>query len=889
MAEEASGVDKSSLLCRVEDLQRERDEKQHALEVFIRRVEGLQYDLDEKTDPVEVLSPRVEELQRENFLDQITHVFLLHPFSPVHLFPSMELDSDDAGAFLRPYLFPGAATWQLAQETLAPSSSQGGEARRTLTVGSTDGDGFPGIGSEARGSPMPKMTDGSRRLARRSPRASLRACGHAAADRRRWKPSPTTPSCTKPSVAVVAAHQMRKPPLTTDEEPISHYAILAPSLFFQSICSQFCCTPTVCENAHESKDPSSPAWPDVERDELRKDIEQLCMQQQAGPGYVSVATRMLSQRTAALEQDIENLQKKLGGCLRENQNLQEELAEAYRIKSQLAELHGAELSKNKELEKQVRFFQSSVAQAFAERDNSLMKCEKAKEREEAILQKFAKFEERTREYQSSIDDQKRSNDALQMELMRLKDQTQSSLKILFQVIQKFYDVRCRDSECSVNITLEEKCSVLLDDSADNWSFSSDGGTSTSKYIASLEEEKDSLRAKIAKLQNNLRMGLEIEQHLQRNARVLEKRQALYDEFMRNGLSTLQKLHIQQRDDIMKILEEESSQLSTVVNEIQDKLSKIRINPEINENPVGEMQCCDSSCKDVHVTTDVSPGISPKGDIPSDCATFGESDVLAQALHEKMEALMLFSQEQERYLLEKQRNQIVIEELQKNLSQVKEEKVKILVELAKLKEEYLMLKGNSTPKDGHGAVDNMKIIPAHDRQGMFKTIMNRTSLRHWIKKENTNIGHECSDENVHTVRKHHSEDLARVKAENAALLESVATMEHLTSSVHRLHIVLMKAFEDVKSAHSLESTYEALNSLITEANLMKTALGVALPVSWLGDSSDAITSDALYDPSESPKSSKSEKQDPLSSAGMEMVELLILAADILKDSFILNNK
>uniref|UniRef100_A0A0E0NWW9 Uncharacterized protein n=1 Tax=Oryza rufipogon TaxID=4529 RepID=A0A0E0NWW9_ORYRU len=574
-----------------------------------------------------------------------------------------------------------------------------------------------------------------------------------------------------------------------------------------------------------------------ERDELRKDIEQLCMQQ-AGPGYVSVATRMLSQRTAALEQDIENLQKKLGGCLRENQNLQEELAEAYRIKSQLAELHGAELSKNKELEKQVRFFQSSVAQAFAERDNSLMKCEKAKELEEAILQKFAEFEERTREYQSSFDDQKRSNDALQMELMRLKEQTQSSLK---KNVQFFWTILLI---IGVSAQMEEP--------------------------QLRKEEKDSLRTKIAKLQNNLRMGLEIEQHLQRNARVLEKRQALYDEFMRNGLSTLQKLHIQQRDEIMKILEEESSQLSTVVNEIQDKLSKIRINPEINENPVGEMQCCDSSCKDVHVTTDVSPGISPKGDIPSDCATFGESDVLAQALHEKMEALMLFSQEQERYLLEKQRNQIVIEELQKNLSQVKEEKVKILVELAKLKEEYLMLKGNSTPKDGHGAVDNMKIIPAHDRQGMFKTIMNRTSLRHWIKKENTNIGHECSDENVHTVRRHHSEDLARVKAENAALLESVATMEHLTSSVHRLHIVLMKAYEDVKSAHSLESTYEALNSLITEANLMKTALGVALPVSWLGDSSDAITSDALYDPSESPKSSKSEKQDPLSSAGMEMV-------------------
>jgi hypothetical protein len=35
----------------------------------------------------------------------------------------------------------------------------------------------------------------------------------------------------------------------------------------------------------------------------------------------------------------------------------------------------------------------------------------------------------------------------------------------------------------------------------------------------------------------------------------------------------------------------------------------------------------------------------------------------------MEALMLFSQEQERYLLENQKNQAIIEDLQKNLSQV----------------------------------------------------------------------------------------------------------------------------------------------------------------------------------------------------------------------------
>lgn len=37
-------------------------------------------------------------------------------------------------------------------------------------------------------------------------------------------------------------------------------------------------------------------------------------------------------RTAGLEQEIENLKKKLAACTRDNVNLQEELSETYRIK-----------------------------------------------------------------------------------------------------------------------------------------------------------------------------------------------------------------------------------------------------------------------------------------------------------------------------------------------------------------------------------------------------------------------------------------------------------------------------------------------------------------------------------------------------------------------------
>lgn len=81
-------------------------------------------------------------------------------------------------------------------------------------------------------------------------------------------------------------------------------------------------------------------------------------------------------------------------------------------------------------------------------------------------------------------------------------------------------------------------------------------------------------------------------------------QALGEDLMRNGLSALQKVYTHQRAEILNILEEESLLLSTAVNEIQDKLTQICINAEIIVNPVGEMECFDSSCKDVHVTMDI---------------------------------------------------------------------------------------------------------------------------------------------------------------------------------------------------------------------------------------------------------------------------------------------
>lgn len=222
-----------------------------------------------------------------------------------------------------------------------------------------------------------------------------------------------------------------------------------------------------------------------ERDELRKDIEQLCMQH-AGPGYLAVATRMHFQRTAALEQEIENLKKKLATCIRENSNLQEELSEAYQIKSQLADLHSAEVSKNMEAEKQVKFFQGCVAAAFAERDHSIMEAEKAKEKEDSISHKLNDLEQRVEELTYDFLEEKKICAALRIDLEKQEKQNENFKK----VVNNFYEIRQHFVNGNEDTSWEDKCEHLLHDSAEMWSFND---YSTSKYIVSYGNHYDLLQ------------------------------------------------------------------------------------------------------------------------------------------------------------------------------------------------------------------------------------------------------------------------------------------------------------------------------------------------------------------------------------------------------------
>ncbi|KAJ3673151.1 hypothetical protein LUZ60_006525 [Juncus effusus] len=622
-----------------------------------------------------------------------------------------------------------------------------------------------------------------------------------------------------------------------------------------------------------------------ERDELRKDIEQLCIQQ-AGPAYLSFATQMHFQRTANLEKDIETLQKRLAACLRDKYNLQEELTEAYRIKSQLADLHSAELVKNKEADKQVKFFQNCVAAAFAERDQSLMECEKAKGKEEIASTKLIVIEERMEELQSLYLNEKNLNQKLQAELNGLKNQMDPFAK----VVMKFYEIREKEMESSLETSLEEKCICLLNDSYNNWMYSEDSETSTSKYIASLEDERDALKNAIDKLQSNLRMvmGLEIEHHFRRNVRSLEKRQKLYEDLISNKFRSLREFCANMRIEIMNILEEEESHIKANLNEFLDKLNRTQVKGESDILFIDEPQNDDMKYKDVHISSD----ISSRDVAQSSNILLGISDenmdmskALAQALQEKVSSLLLLSQQEERHLHERNMNAALlkkIEDIQKNLSQVTNEKVKALMELAKLKQENRLLQEhinqNPTPVSCTLAGETIKRTGTH-HEGKLKSILKRTYLNKWI-------GNVSDENNIHESgkTKEYSVDLARLKVENATLRESMANMERVISSIRRLHIILMKAQDDLKSnTSSIDSTYESLKSVITESNLIKTALGSVLPISWSGNSSDdAIIYESLCEPLDSADVARSEKSDPISTASMEMVELVLLAAETLTE-------
>ncbi|KAM3291419.1 putative protein MYH16 isoform X1 [Capsicum chacoense] len=628
-----------------------------------------------------------------------------------------------------------------------------------------------------------------------------------------------------------------------------------------------------------------------ERDELHKDIEQLCMQQ-AGPSYIGMPTRMPLHRIAGLEQEAESLKKKLSACTRENQNLQEELSEAYNIKGQLADLHSAEVSKNIEAEKQLKFFQGCVAAAFSERDHAVMEAEKAKEQEELMSRGLHELQQRIEELSCELLEEKILTATLQGDM----DREERLDEIFKEVIHKFYEIRRQTLEDIEDVSWEDKCACLLHDSSEMWTFSNPGETSTSNYISSLEEQVETLRKSLDNLQYKLLVGLEIENHLKKKVRALEKQKILSEEKLRAQISAFRHYHSQHRVNITSFLDEGFSHIKSAMNMVEEKLKDCSISErDLNSSQVDDLQFSELECQDVQINNVDGSDLIFKRNQPSltTTITVGNSDAskaLAVALNEKVETLLLLSQQEERHLLERNVNaalQKKVEELQRNLLQVTNEKVKALMELAQLNRDYQVLqeKVNEASRQGKSLGEIAVKRTLQEKDGRLKNLLKTSYLRRWTGIQDSDVNdadtHRDSEANFADRRPTNNVDFARMKIENATLKESLESMEHLIRAVRRLRLSLLK-FKESAASEGMENCYSvSLDNIINEASQLKTALGSSLPLSWSAEADSGSVSKHIEEETDNGHSTR-ENMDFVSAAGFEMVELLVFVAQLLKD-------
>lgn len=322
---------------------------------------------------------------------------------------------------------------------------------------------------------------------------------------------------------------------------------------------------------------------------------------------------------------------------------------------------------------------------------------------------------------------------------------------------------------------------------------------------------------------------------------------LSNKLMTEGISSLREYHAQQRIQIMDLLDDGKSYLQAAVVSIEEKL--------------GNLSAGSGSAVVTEVTSS-APNVQPD----DSCKT------VRQALQEKQE---------ERHLLEvRTALRGTLDELQRNLKQAMEEKVDALMELAELKQEYQLLLERTIQERQDsltGSSEERKL--AAGRDGKLKNLLKRkTSLKRWFSaKENISpvVDPQAGQEgSLTSSRSNLSLDDARLQIENATLKDNIQSLKCLTSNVHKLRLSLMQAKKTPVCEGINDGTLRLLNEIIWEAELVKNALGTPF---WPGEGDTASSDDVIAE-----KDHEDSKSDSVFAAGLEMIELLLLATEITKE-------
>eukprot|EP00250_Pteridium_aquilinum_P000227 c10251_g1_i1 orf=143-1798(+) len=444
-----------------------------------------------------------------------------------------------------------------------------------------------------------------------------------------------------------------------------------------------------------------------ERDELRLDVEQLCMQKSGIPSKVDISSQIQARRITSLEQEMELWKQKLEACTKKNQKLQDELSEAKHIKAQFADLLKAETDKNLELDKEIKFFQSKAANALVERDRALLQVDKCLEQEKELIVKVHQLQNRLELLTSDLLEQKKC-------FQDLQDNTKAELedsKRFQNVVQFFWGIRSKSCDYEHVKGLGDRATILLQDLESSWAFGDTKQLERLSYqvkesgaaMAALQEETCAAKELVVRLQRQLEGETMLKQRAQEHCLLLKQQLLHLTVIIKGKLRAIHSIMIGLKEEISTTLKEEEkcaeSLLVPWLSLIIHHNPTSQKNQKLTSSNVLTRNCTDGGITEVADNTqDLHEACINKVNVTRskhsleqdyDSEMRDAKEALALAIQEKVALLLLLSQQEERHKFEE--NMVAAQEskivgLQKQLLQVTADKGKALRQAADLSEE-----------------------------------------------------------------------------------------------------------------------------------------------------------------------------------------------------------
>lgn len=675
-----------------------------------------------------------------------------------------------------------------------------------------------------------------------------------------------------------------------------------------------------------------------EVDELYGNVEQISTSKTGAFGSVVTAAHI---QGGSLEQELEACLQKATACSKEWTKLQAELSE-----SKLAELLKLEFEKSAGLEKEVKVYQNQAAVVLSDRDCLRLENKMHQSKEDGMLSKMTELQDSLKENTSEYTNEKKLCLAFQRDLEKAKAENE----VYQKVVERFWKVRKQATKFCGTEQVQDIAAILLQDSEGSWSYGEtnenlqEQAKQSKMKLAMVQEELQASSASLASLWAQFNEEKSARMRAEDEVFHCKERLSFVAEFVDSELKQLRLAKVHLREDIISFVKEEVHWFSSICNSLQhtlykdeiatamsksivvDKVLRVEMISGTHQQELGgtskSVEDLNSSCNETLMEVDVAENagsqevsitsmdnVEDKGNPVTQSLTLSSDDskeALAQALQEKVAALLLLSQQEERHVLEE--NAILaleseIADLKQLLLQVTSEKVNSLMELAWLHQECLKLQeqqktykqalqtqqtfpiiGLRSVED-HGTMSevekNSALIGSDSmtKAGYFKHLWRSGPELGSRSKSSSNILSLSRSKENETVA------IARLRVENAFLRESLTSIRHLCNSANRLRLTISRVAAESSAQtddESIEGAVEAVDGVISEALHLKVALYSSLPMNDLGwNSIGSPLARASGIGHEGSDGEGPDDLDVVSFVGLEIVRLVLLAAQLQK--------